>query len=97
MDHVSTPLSEQGIRILNVNFATNPFTTGWTTYTSYGNDTLDGGIGADDIYGGVGNDTLIGGAGNDGLYGGFGSDTADYSIEANSVYANLAQYFAVSS
>jgi Ca2+-binding RTX toxin-like protein len=40
-----------------------------------GNDTLNGGAGADQLFGGIGNDTLNGGDGNDTLVGGAGNDT----------------------
>ena len=40
-----------------------------------GNDTLDGGAGADTLIGGAGNDTLNGGFGADIMYGGAGNDT----------------------
>ena len=42
-----------------------------------GNDTLNGGSGADKIWGGSGNDNLSGGSGNDLLVGGFGADRMD--------------------
>jgi Ca2+-binding RTX toxin-like protein len=42
-----------------------------------GNDTLNGGSGADKIWGGSGNDNLSGGNGADVLVGGFGADRMD--------------------
>ena len=42
-----------------------------------GDNTLNGGRGADEIYGGSGNDALNGGAGDDALYGGAGDDALD--------------------
>ena len=42
-----------------------------------GNDTLNGGSGADKVWGGSGNDNLSGGTGNDLLVGGFGADRMD--------------------
>ncbi|HYD75382.1 calcium-binding protein, partial [Ramlibacter sp.] len=44
-------------------------------YALGGNDTMDGGLGADALYGGSGNDSLSGGDGDDQLFGGSGSDT----------------------
>ena len=62
-----------------------------STYTSSGNDSLDGGDGNDSLYGGKGDDTLLGALdddllsgyeGNDSLLGGDGNDTL-YGGEGN--------------
>ncbi|MDP2680327.1 MAG: M10 family metallopeptidase C-terminal domain-containing protein [Rhodoferax sp.] len=62
-----------------------------STFTSTGNDSLDGGDGNDSLYGGKGDDTLLGGLdddllngyeGNDSLLGGDGNDTL-YGGEGN--------------
>ncbi len=42
--------------------------------TAGGNDTLDGGLGDDNIYGNGGNDRILGGADRDDIYGGAGQD-----------------------
>ncbi|MCA3456646.1 MAG: hypothetical protein ING01_05285, partial [Rhodobacter sp.] len=46
-----------------------------TLFSGYGDDTLDGGAGADMLWGNFGKDTLDGGADNDQLYGGDGADS----------------------
>ncbi|MEJ6003680.1 calcium-binding protein, partial [Paucibacter soli] len=56
-------------------------------YALGGNDTLDGGLGSDQLYGGADNDTLSGGDGNDYLYGGSGADTLDGGSGSDSLYA----------
>ena len=54
-----------------------------------GDDTLEGGTGADTLNGLAGNDTLIGGAGADALDGGTDTDTASYAGSSAAVTVSL--------
>ena len=55
-----------------------------------GNDTLNGGAGAEILIGRAGNDSLNGGAGNDRIYGDAGNDTASYAAATAGVVVDLA-------
>ena len=53
-----------------------------------GNDTLNGGGGADLVYGGDGTDVLVGRGGEDFMVGGLGVDTLEGGAEADKLYGN---------
>ena len=57
-----------------------------STYTSTGNDSLDGGAGNDSLYGGTGGDTLIGGDGNDYLDGFDGNNSLEGGVGNDTLY-----------
>lgn len=57
-------------------------------YGEAGNDTLDGGQGADHLYGGEGNDVLNGGDGNDHLHGELGTDTMSGGLGDDRYYVD---------
>lgn len=100
LDRVFTSLSTLTLRD---NFE-ELYYTGSGSFTGYGNadaNLITGGSQIDNLYGGGGDDTLNGGSwGADHLYGGAGNDrlvgmalagaTANYSLAAGGVYANLA-------
>ncbi len=52
----------------------------------YGNDSLDGGAGADIIEGEAGNDTITGGAGGDLIFGGDGDDSIAGGDDGDTIY-----------
>ena len=60
-----------------------------STYTSSGDDRLDGGAGNDTLHGGTGNDTLTGGDGNDYLDGFEGNDSLDGGAGSDTLYGDV--------
>jgi Ca2+-binding RTX toxin-like protein len=59
-------------------------------YAGFGDDTIDGGIGTNQLFGEDGNDIFIAGAGIDTINGGDGSDTISYVNSNANIAVNLA-------